>query len=383
VIDGVAVLRRLNQYVFAPYLSRRPWRYWRARRELQDARSFLDVIRTFRPEIVNWWSMYGLAKILLPLPRGAGIPDIHWIEQAWMPDEYGCDGSVASAFWGGVWRAKWAPRPLRPVVRPLTRVWRARVRRAGIPVGDFSNRPSHVCHVSRFMQQLHHARGCRFDSEEVIHGGVPTDKFLHRRPESTAGEGSLRALYVGQLTPDRGLHTVLDALARVPGSVRLTVAGDGPDEYVGSVRERAEVPDLAGRIDFLGRVPHDELPVVYQAHDVLVFASTRAEGLPLSIVEAMMAGCAVVMTASGGAAEIAEAAQIVPVPAGDVDALAERLRSLERDRDELRRCASRGQQAALAHFTLDQTIASYLAMLERVAGGPRRVSGVGSVARVS
>lgn len=368
VLNGVAVHRRLNQYVFAPYEARRPWRYWRAREELHDAQTFLSLAAGFKPDIVNWWSMYGLAKLLLPLPRMAGIPDVHWIEQAWMPDEYGCDGRVAAAFWDGVWSAQWVPAAVRPAARPLTRAWRERTRRAGIPAGPFPNRPAHVCYVSRFMQQLHHERGCRFESEEVIHGGVPLETFLHvRSVESRRREEPLRALYAGQLTPDRGLHTLLDAIALLPTDVRLSVAGDGPADYAERVRARAQAPDLAGRVEFLGRVPHDKLAGVYRAHDMLVFVSTRAEGLPLAVVEAMLSGCAVVMTASGGAAEVAEAAGIEPVEPGDVNALARRIRELVNDRDELRRVALAGQNAARTHFTLEQTINAFLAMLDRVA----------------
>jgi glycosyltransferase involved in cell wall biosynthesis len=217
----------------------------------------------------------------------------------------------------------------------------------------------------------------------VIHGGVPVETFFHQRVDWPAVDSPLRALYVGQLTPDRGLATVLEAVARLPRGVALTVAGDGPAEFVERIRARVGRPDLAGRVSLLGQVGHDTLPAVYRAHDVLVFASTRAEGLPLSMVEAMLAGCAVLTTDSGGAAEVAAAAALTPFPGGDADALAARIDALARDRGELRRCAERGQQAALTQFTLAQTSVAYLAMLERVVAAARASGSAGRAARAS
>jgi len=69
VQNDVHVLRSLNQYLYPPQPTGRPWRIRQAWRELADARAFVKILREFRPDVVNWWSMYGLSKLLLPLPQ--------------------------------------------------------------------------------------------------------------------------------------------------------------------------------------------------------------------------------------------------------------------------------------------------------------------------
>lgn len=260
---------------------------------------------------------------------------------------------------------------MRPLARPLLRAWESRVRTRGIPTRDFPNMPRHVVHVSRFMQELHHARGCRFPSEEVIHGGAPESEFLHERAGWTRAPAPLRLLYVGQLTPDRGLETLLRALQMLEPAVReavaLTVAGDGPSEHVAHLRRVAGQPDLARCVSFVGRVPHAAVAALYRGHDVLCFPSARDEGMPLTLVEAMLSGCAVLTTASGGAGEVAMLAGLSAVPAGDAREWAARIASLVGNRDHVAAIAINGQRAARAHFSLERTVAQYLAMLERVA----------------
>ena len=113
------------------------------------------------------------------------------------------------------------------------------------------------------------------------------------------------------------------------------------------------------------------MPRVYRGHDVLVFPSTRAEGLPLTMVEAMLAGCAVVTTGSGGAMEIATRAGL-PVFAGDDHAsLARQLMSLLDDREQVARIAGRGQDVALRDFSFDVMMDRFTRMLRSVSETPR------------
>ncbi len=157
--NGVHVQRHLNQYLYPPQPTGRPWRVRQALRELADARTFLRAVRDFRPDVVNWWSMYGLAKLLLPLPQRCGIPDVHWIEHWWMIEDYCREGESPDAFWGALWNGSWGPQAARPMLRLIASVWERRVEREGIPTREFPNRPTHVCFVSEHMRTLHQKAG--------------------------------------------------------------------------------------------------------------------------------------------------------------------------------------------------------------------------------
>jgi glycogen(starch) synthase len=369
-INGVCVHRWLNQYSFEPQPNHRPWTLFRAKRELWDARRFLNVLASFQPDIVNWWSMYGLSKTLLPIPSLRGIPDVYWIEHYWMIDEYGSEGEIASRFWVDLWEGNWGPEACRPFLRLMGRWWERSIKREGIPTRKFSNHPRHVCFVSEYMRTLYRKAGFDFRSSEIIYGGVPTDEFYEPIRVQRHESEILRILYVGQISPDRGLHTVIDALGSMDPISRsrltLNVVGQGPSEYVSRVKRRVDESGLTDRVSFLGKLPHEQMPKIYKQHDVLVFPSTRPEGLPLTMVEAMLAGCAVLTTGSGGAMEVAIKADLPLFVKNDSAALSQLLMRFAIHRTELVRIASRGQEVVLREFSFGRMIDRWKGTLQRL-----------------
>ena len=368
--NGVTVHRWIGQHIFAPYPMLRPWTPMAARRDLRDAERFTELLDEFRPDVVSWWSLYGVAKILLPIPIARGIPDVHWIEHWWMIAEYGRSGEIPAAFWKSVWDGEWGPQPMRPLFRGFGRAWERRVAARGLPTREFPNRPTHVCFVSEYLRDLHREAGISFPSTQIIHGGVPVDAFYAPR-EPRSATAPLRLLYAGQLSADRGLHTVVEALGALAPESRsratLSVAGSSASsDYQDRVAKLVSKLGLDGCVTFLGRVPHAEMKRTFSQHDVLVFPSMREEGLPLTMVEAMLAGCAVVTTGSGGAIEVAKAADLPMFPKGDAEALGRLLASLIASPQDVAQLAARCQQVALSEFSLERMMQRWIATLERI-----------------
>jgi glycogen synthase len=373
-VNGIPVHRWLSQTAYPPQPSHRPWTLFQAARELSDVRKLAELVESFRPDIVNWWSMYGLSKMLLPLPSARGIPDVHWIEHWWMIEDFGRGQADPSAFWTMLWDGGWGPPALRPLLRLIGRGWEWRTAQRGLPTRTFPNRPRHVCFVSEHLRMLHRAAGLEFASSEVIHGGVPPEAFYEAVAIRRRDPARLRVLYAGQITRDRGLHTVIEALGLIDpltrGKVVLSVVGTGPSEYLEHIKARVEELRLRDCVTFQGKMPHEQMPRIYKANDVLVFPSIRDEGLPLTIVEAMLAGCAVVTTGSGGAMEVATAAALPLFPKEDAVALSRIVARLASDPDEVTRIATRGQSSAMSDFSLDRTMERWLATLQRLHDGP-------------
>lgn len=371
VVDGVPVHRTLGQYAYGPQSLVPPWTLTQARRELRDARYFIRVMDELTPDVVCWWSMNGLSKLVLPIPASRGCASVHFLEDPWMIREYGPHGEVASAFWTTVWGATWGPSPARPLLRRLLPRWRRRAQEKGLlhalpPVATMD-----ACFVSRHIERLYGAAGFAFRSTEVILGGIPLRRFLAsgHRP---AADGGLRLLYASQLSHDRGLHTVIAAVGRLDPRVRrgvtLSVVGGGDPAYRASIERLVHESGLGDRVTLVGKVPHGAMPAIFQTHDVLVFPSMRDEGLPLTMVEALLSGCAVITTRSGGADEVATLADLPTFAAGDDGALATLLSALASDRDRVRDIAVRGQEIARTEFDLER-------MIDRIEGALRRVSG--------
>ena len=129
---------------------------------------------------------------------------------------------------------------------------------------------------------------------------------------------------VRRLEPRMGVDVLLHALTLVPGA-DLLVAGTGS--------RRAELEDLSrrlglgGRVRFLGRVPDEELPLVYRAADATVVPSTHLEGFGLVVLESMASGRPVVATDVGGLPQaLGPFAAGWTVPAGSAEALGARMR---------------------------------------------------------
>ena len=129
---------------------------------------------------------------------------------------------------------------------------------------------------------------------------------------STAADGEF-VLAAGRLTPEKGFEDVLEACRAV--NLPLVIAGDGP--------QKAEL-EAQGHATFVGHVAPAELRALRQRAAVAVVPSRYAEILPLAALEAMAAGLPTVAAASGGLTEAVPEEGLYP--AGDTDALAERLR---------------------------------------------------------
>jgi glycosyltransferase involved in cell wall biosynthesis len=108
------------------------------------------------------------------------------------------------------------------------------------------------------------------------------------------------------------------------------------------------------------------MPRIYEEHDVLVFPSIRDEGLPLTMVEAMLAVCAVLTTGSGGALEIATPADLPLFPKGDSVALSRLLARLVTHPEEVSRIAARGQEVALRDFSFDRMMKRWMTTLRQL-----------------
>ena len=127
--------------------------------------------------------------------------------------------------------------------------------------------------------------------------------------------------WVGRLSPEKGLDVLLEALAVVPG-VTLSVLGTGKQH--GALVQQAERLGIAGRIRWHGLVP--EAARLYPAFDLFVLSS-RTEGTPIALFEAMAAGIPVIATAVGGVPDVVTEKEALLVPSESPDALARAMTS--------------------------------------------------------
>ncbi len=362
-VAGVRVDRWLHNYAFGPQQLYRPWVLFQAHRELEDARRLSAVLSEFKPDVVNCWNLNGISKLLLPVVEVGRIPLVHWIEDSWMIDDYGMDGEKAAQFWHALWDGNWGPRLMRPMNRLIGRQWESRVVREGLPTRMLSTRPTLISFVSEYLRTVYREAGLDFETSTIQFGGIPRARFFSPVGERPTMRGRLKVLYAGQITADRGVHTLVEALGRLKPSLRsavtATVVGTATGVhhgYYGQVVARTGELSLKDTVTFAGKVGHEEMARLYATHDALIFTSMRGEGLPLVMAEAMVAGCAVVTTGSGGAQELADLAKLPLFPKGDSQALALLLERMIEHPEFVREVALRGQDIALQQLTLEGMI---------------------------
>jgi len=149
---------------------------------------------------------------------------------------------------------------------------------------------------------------------------------LHHR----GGEGLVHILFLGRIGARKGVPQLGDALFRLKGleNWRATIAGDGAVE---EARRVAAQLGLVERVALPGWVGPEQVADLLASADILVLPSF-AEGLPVSVVEGMGAGLAVVATPVGAVPDIIVDGQSgLLVPPGDVDALTAALARLVGD----------------------------------------------------
>jgi glycosyltransferase involved in cell wall biosynthesis len=132
-------------------------------------------------------------------------------------------------------------------------------------------------------------------------------------PDPSEEYNGFTLLYVGTLTRNKGVRYLVEAMASVSDDVSLRIVGDGPQEE--SLRGLASDYGVSSRIEFVGRVPYEEVPREYANADAFVHPGVWPEPLNRTVLEAMQAGLPVVCTDVGGPPEVVPDEDLVCSPA--------------------------------------------------------------------
>lgn len=273
-------------------LRRRPSRWLQVVPFLvAEAYALRRAVRRHRPDVVHlhWIVPQGFAALL-------GAPRVPWLVTTLGGDVYGLQDPLS------------------------VRVKRAVLRRAGA-----------VTAMNADMRAQLIEQGARAGTTHVLPMGADVDTVR------AAGEGVERVpgriVFVGRLVEKKGLAVLLEALRRVDAQWSLEVVGDGP------LRAPLEAAAAGLPVRFLGALPRTELAKAYARSEVVAVPSVPAasgdqDGLPVALLEAMAAGCAVVGSRIAGIdAAVVDGDSGLLVPPGDAPALAAALTELLGDAD--------------------------------------------------
>jgi glycosyltransferase involved in cell wall biosynthesis len=245
----------------------------------------------------------------------------------------------------------------------------------------------------------------------TIYNGVDIERFAPRPKQNGERDGQ-RLLYVGTVSPHKGLHVLIDALAivrrRYP-RIRLDIVGppwqlpaeflsivSEPQEvmhllrfydgkgYVSHLEEQIALLELADSVRFVGLLPNTALGPYYRDADVFVFPSVCNEAFGMPAAEAMASGIPVVASRAAGLSEVVVDSETgLLVERGNAAALANAIVRLLGD-DNLRRSMGQaGRKRVLQNFTWDNIAQHTLEEYNRLmsVGQPRNANRSGVLQR--
>ncbi|MCA9074186.1 MAG: glycosyltransferase [Planctomycetaceae bacterium] len=274
-------------------------------------------------------------------------------------------GRIA-AWWAGVPHVVAGVRVVEPDMR-----WRMRLDR-------WTNRlVDHTVCVSRAVADAYLDLGYGEDQLTVVPNGVDFERFANAEPADLTTFGIPRnshtIISVGRLHPQKGFDRLIDAFADVTARAtvdepfHLMIVGEGPERQM--LESQIDRLGLNAHVHLIGRQP--ETAPLLRATDLFVLSS-RWEGMPNVLLEAMAAGLPCVATNVEGVAELItdeKTGLCVSVDGTDelLSAAIERLITNTTFAGEI---ATSGQARVREAFTWEQTIQGFESVWERVLGHP-------------
>lgn len=208
--------------------------------------------------------------------------------------------------------------------------------------------------------------------EVMMKAGYPGEKISVIRAfidisgikiENTPIEKGL-VLFVGWIQPRKGIHIVTKAFEKVAAEIpeaKLVVFGNGEKAYSEKIKGEVEKAGIAHRIDFRDKRPHEEVKDCMKRANVVVIAEQWPNMSPITMVEALAVGKAVVAGKIGGIPEFIEDGKTgFLVEYNNPDVYAEKIIRLIKDPDLAKSLGMKASQSVGAFFDQDQIREEYL-----------------------
>jgi len=329
------------------------WQFFvnRRRREREAVFHLRELVNRFRPNVIFIWHAIGLPRLLLQTAEQMPAVKVVYYLAGYLPelpDEY---------------IAYWQAQPIRPLAkilkRPLARLALGMLAREGKPIPlKYEN----VICVSEYVRHRLVSQGLIPSTSVVIHNGVDLTHFKLNGSAKLSGD-SLRCLIAGRIVPEKGIHTVIDALAKLrplgnlSSQITLTILGDGPQDYVQRLQTKVCANGLENVVEFRPPVLREQMPQILSEYHALILPSEYGEPIARAMQEAMAMGLLVIGTTTGGSGELLVHEETGLVfEAGNPESLATQLMRTIKEPELARRLAEAGRRQVIAHFDIRQTI---------------------------
>lgn len=199
---------------------------------------------------------------------------------------------------------------------------------------------------------------------EIIPFGVDTGVF---KPLAGAAQKDLTIGTIKSLEKVYRIDLLIEAFSMVkpdfPG-MKLLIVGEGTERR--NLEELVKRLGLEKEVTFKGAVPHSEVPALHNALDIFVNVSDN-ESFGVSVLEAMACAKPVIVTDTGGLAEIVPDNSVgFKVPVNNVNALAEKLRLLLRDAALRKQTGANARGFVIRNYDWNSNISMMIDVYEKL-----------------
>ena len=335
-----------------------------------------QICQEFRPDVAhvhNFWMR--LTPAVHAACRDAGVPTVQTLHNFRLfctNAQFQRGGNVCEDCLGNV--------PWRGVVRRCYR--HSFLASAAVARMIVANRARHTWteQVSAFIALSEHSR------RRFIAGGIPEAR-IRIKPNFIEDRGtavippshSRQFLYVGRLSEEKGVASLLDAWAAsgIGSDARLSIVGDGPERV--SLEKQAMRLGLSGTVRFTGKVPPSEVLALLGQARAVVMPSLFYECFPRTLVEAMCAGRPVIASNTGALDELVPSDVGLHFASLDTVALGHSLRRLYENSALADQFGAAARATYLARYTPERNFKMLREIYEYAMGRKTQPVGMPSV----
>lgn len=205
-----------------------------------------------------------------------------------------------------------------------------------------------------------------FARRKFVQAGLPAERifvkpnFVYPDPGARSGEGDY-ALFVGRLSPEKRVSTIIDAWHHLRSSVPLLIIGEGPERA--GLEKQAEG---LRNVRFTGRVAREEVLAAMNRARFLLFPSDLCENFPMTLVESFACGTPVICSRIGVMQDIVRDSSMgLHFTTGDGEDLARKVEWAWAHRDQTRSMGERARQEYLANYTAEKNYSLLMEVYRR------------------
>ena len=320
------------------------------RKTIINGKAFKRLVSIFQPDVVYVWNFTNISLGIVFIAQQMGITVCYYIFDGWLSRWENIDKAIK--WWSSV-----PENPIKKIIKKtLGRIFKPYGLVTQIDTLDIR----HAHFGSQYLKQLTLQAGKPVSHAKVIYWGVDINQFQYRRSSTSDFR---RILYIGQLSPHKGVHTAIEAIELLlkknkAKRIELTIAGGTIfPEYEEHLKNLVSTFGLERKVRFTGFILREHLPKIYQSHDILIFPSIWDEPFGITLLEAMASGLSIVATANGGSAEILKnEVNSLVFPKEDAHECANNLLKLIENQDLNEKIRLSGRQMVEDKFRIERTI---------------------------